>query len=341
VPKPPRRQANQIAIARAAGVSVSTVSRALSNAPGISEERRSQIRKLAQDAGYFGRSAMPAATRTLLTYVTASIATGGLAPFYEAVVAGLAAGAADAGLVLAVRLVDENNFDLRRVRRDNAELQAIATLLVGIDPRPEIGAHYLERGDPLVLVNGYDPSLRFDCVAPNNFYGGALATRRLIDAGHRSLLYVEDHIRWTTIQRRRGFLAAIEERPEIKGRVLPIRPDREARLGAEIGRRKRGETDWTAVFTVNDTLAIQVMGALETAGLRVPDDVSVVGFDDLLYAAMISPPLSTMTVDCTALGRQAIALLLRRLAEPTAVPVQVDCAVHAKSGSTIALLAQL
>ena len=341
MPRPPRRQANQIAIARAAGVSVSTVSRALSNAPGISEARRSQIRKLAQDAGYFGRSPGTTAARTLLTYVTASIATGGLAPFYEAIVAGLKASAADAGLTLAVRLVDESNFDLRRVERDNAELQAIATLLVGIDPPVEIGARYFEQREPLILVNGYDPLLRFDGVAPNNFYGGALATRRLIAAGHRSLLYVEDHIRWTTIQRRRGFLAAIEEAPSVRGRVLPIRPDREARLAAEIARRRRGEADWTGIFTVNDTLAIQVMSALESAGLRVPHDVSLVGFDDLPYAAMVNPPLSTMTVDCAMLGRQAIALLLRRLAEPDSTAVQVDCAVRAKTGSTIAQATQI
>jgi DNA-binding LacI/PurR family transcriptional regulator len=341
MPRPPRHRANQLAIARAAGVSVSSVSRALSNAPGISEERRTQIRKLAQDAGYFGRTAMPAATRMLLTYVTASIATGGLAPFYEAIVAGLTAGAADAGLALAVRLVDESNFGLGRIARDNAGLQAIATLLVGIDPRPEIGAQYLQRGDPLVLVNGYDPLLRFDCVAPNNFYGGALATQRLIEAGHRSLLYLEDHVRWTTVQRRRGFLAAIEDHPGTSGLVLPIRADRDRLLIAEILRRKQGESDWTAVFAVNDTIAIRAMGALEGAGLSVPHDVSVVGFDDLLYAAMASPPLSTMTVDCAMLGRQAIALLLRRLAEPAAVPLQIDCAVRAKAGATIAQLAQI
>ena len=341
MPKPPRRQANQIAIARAAGVSVSTVSRALSNAPGISEERRSQIRKLAQDAGYFGRATAPAATRTLLAYVTAGMATGGLAPFYDAVVAGLSASAAEAGLTLAMRLVDESNFDLARVERDNADLQAIATLLIGLDLPAAIGARYLERGDPLVLVNGYDPTLRFDCVAPNNFYGGALAAQRLIEAGHRSLLYIEDHIRWTTIQRRRGFLATVEDHPGTRGTVLAIRADRDRLLNAEIIRRRRGEADWTAVFTVNDTMAIRTMGALEAAGLRVPQDISVIGFDDLLYAAMISPPLSTMTVDCAMLGRQAITLLLRRLAEPNAVPMQIDCAVRAKTGSTIAQLAQV
>ncbi len=340
VQKPPRRQANQIAIARAAGVSVSTVSRALSNAPGISQERREQIRKLAQDTGYFTRPAAPASSRVLLTYVTSSMAMGGLAPFYDAVVAGLSAAAGDAGLGLAVKLVEDSNFDLARVLRDHADVRPIATLLVGIDARAEILEHFAGDGGPLVLVNGYDPALRFDCVAPNNFFGAALATGRLIEAGHRSLLYLEDHIRWTTVQRRRGFLSAVAETSGVSGSVLAITGDREARLAAGIARRRRGETDWTAVFAVNDMMAIRLMGALESAGFRVPDDISVVGFDDLLYASMMSPPLSTMSVDCRLIGQQAIALLLRRLAEPRAVPLQVDCAVGAKAGSTIAPPAQ-
>ncbi len=339
--KPPRRPANQIAIARAAGVSVSTVSRALSNAPGISQERREQIRKLAQDAGYFARAAAPASTRVLLTYVTSSMATGGLAPFYDAVVLGLNAAASEAGLGLAVKLVEDSNFDLGRVLRDHQDVQPVATLLVGIDaPDPRFSEHFAGRTDPLVLVNGYDRGLRFDCVAPNNFFGAALATERLIEAGHRSLLYLEDHIRWTTLQRRRGFLSAVEDATGVRGEVLAITGDREALLAAGIARRQRGETDWTAVFAVNDTLAVRLMGALEGAGLKVPDDISVVGFDDLLYASMMSPPLSTMTVDCRMIGRQAIALLLRRLAEPGAVPLQVDCGGGRKAGETIASPAQ-
>ena len=337
----PPRIANQIAIARAAGVSVSTVSRALSNAPGISAERRSQIQKLAREAGYHGRGPAIGANRKLLTYVTATIATGGLAPFYDAIVKGLIDSAREAGLGLAVRLVDETVLDLARVLRDKAVETPIATLLVGIDPSAEIASYFKAEAGPLILVNGYDPQMRYDGVAANNFYGGALATQRLIEAGHKSLLYIEDHIRWTTIQRRRGFLAALEGAPKVQGRILAIAGNREAALAEEIIRRQRGEANWTAIFAVNDMTAIRVMGALEAKGFRVPADISVVGFDDLPYASMMNPPLSTMAVDCGMIGRQAIALLLRRLAEPDANPVQVECGVGSRTGGTIARFTQV
>jgi DNA-binding LacI/PurR family transcriptional regulator len=183
--------------------------------------------------------------------------------------------------------------------------------------------------------------MRFDCAAPNNFYGGMLATRQLLAAGHRSLLYIEDHVRWTTVQRRRGFFAAIEETQGARGRLLGIRADREGLLAAEIARRRRGESDWTAAFCVNDASAIRLMGALEAAGLAVPGDISVIGFDDLPYAAMMNPPLSSLSVDTAAIGRQAIALLLRRLAEPGATPMQVECGLRVGGGRTVAPLAQV
>jgi DNA-binding LacI/PurR family transcriptional regulator len=339
--RPPRRHANQIAIARAAGVSVSTVSRALSNAPGISEERRSQIRRLAHEAGYLGRGPAVATTRTLLAYVTASIATGGLAPFYDAIVNALAQSAREAGLTLGVRLVDEASLNLKRLHRDAAVDTPIATLFVGIDPAPEIAASYLGGPVPLVLVNGYDPEMRFDCVAPNNFFGGALAARRLLEAGHRSLLFIEDHIRWTTIQRRRGFLSALEGRPDGRAAVLGIAINPEATLNAEIERRRTGLSDWTAVFCVNDMAAIRAIGALEATGFHIPADISVLGFDDLPYASMMNPPLSTMTVDTGMIGRQSIGLLLRRLAEPHAHAVQIECGVRPKLGGTVAQVAQI
>jgi len=338
--RPQRRHANQTAIARAAGVSVSTVSRALSNAPGISDERRTQIRRLAHEAGYLGRSPAVVATRTLLTYVTASIATGGLAPFYDAIVSALVATAREAGLALGVRLVDEAALDIKRLERDAALETPIATLFVGIDPSPAIAARYLAGETPLVLVNGYDPDMRFDGVAPNNFFGGALAARHLLEAGHRSLLYVEDHIRWTTIQRRRGFIAALERWPGARHTVLGIAGNPEAALAAEIERRRLGDSDWTAMFCVNDMSAIRAIGALEAAGFHVPVDISVLGFDDLPYASMMNPPLSTMTVDTGMIGRQAIGVLLRRLAEPAAPAVQIDCGVRLKLGGTIAQVTQ-
>jgi len=339
--KSTKPDANQIAIAKAAGVSVSTVSRALSDARGISDERRMQIRKLAEDAGYLGRSRQPAAqARHLRAYVTGSLATGGLAPFYEAVIAGLKSSARDGGFTLSIRMVDETALGPERMLRDEENEEASMTIFVGIDLSDNLAAHFLDSRRPTVLVNGYDPDMRFDCVAPNNFFGAELAGRTLLRAGHRNLLYIHDHTRWTTTQRRRGFYSALEARPDAVCTAISVVGGTDAELLAEVEKRASGKADWTGVFCANDMGAFRLMNALEAAGIAVPEKVSVIGFDDLPYAALMHPRLTTMRVDCAEMARQAIGLVQRRLADPSATPLQIECGVSLQRGETVTQIAQ-
>lgn len=329
-----QRSANQQDLARAAGVSVSTVSRALSNSRGISAELRTQIVKLAQDLGYQGRGTQMAPPRFIRAYVTANVMSGGLVAFYGAVMEGIAAAAREQGLELQVRLV-QHDPDAARLAREAAETPADGTLLVGLDVTPEIDALF-GRERPMVLVNTFDPRMRHDSVAPNNFYGAAWATRLLIDAGHRHILHLRDQIRWTTLQREQGFVSAITAAPGVSSEILDIRDDGDRVLADAARLRKAGKSKWTAVFSVHDNGAIRLIHALENVGLSVPGDVSVIGFDDLPPAAMLTPRLSTMRVDCAAIGREAIAVLLRRLDDPDAGVLQIESAVSPVSGGTIA-----
>ncbi len=334
--------ANQIAIAKAAGVSVSTVSRALSDARGISDERRLQIRKLAEDAGYLGRGRQPAAqARHLRAYVTGSLATGGLAPFYEAVIAGLKGSARESGFTLSIRMVDETALGPERMLRDQENEEANMTIFVGIDLSENLAAHFLDGRHHAVLVNGYDPAMRFDCVAPNNFFGAELAGRTLLQAGHRNLLYIHDHTRWTTTQRRRGFYSALETCPDAVCTAISVAGGTDAELLAEVERRSRGQSGWTSVFCANDMGAFRLMNALEAAGIAVPERVSVIGFDDLPYAALMHPRLTTMRVDCAEMARQAIGLVQRRLADQGATPLQIECGVSLQRGETVTQIAQI
>ncbi|KSV64865.1 hypothetical protein N185_34325 [Sinorhizobium sp. GW3] len=332
-------KANQIAIAKAAGVSVSTVSRALADGRGISEERRLQIIKLAEDAGYLKRGRQPTQAQHLRAYVTGSLATGGLAPFYEAVVGGLQENAEECGFTISVRMVDETTLSPERMARDQKADEARAVLFVGIDLSADISDYFLSCGGTAILVNGYDPRMRFDCVAPNNFYGAMSAGRALLEAGHRKLLYIHDHTRWTTTQRRRGLYAALEDFPEATLTTISVAGGADGELLAEVEKRATGRSDWTGVFAANDMGAFRLITALDTAGLSVPDDVSVIGFDDLPYAALMHPRLSTMRVDCFEMSREAIGLVQRRIAHRDAPPVQVECAVHEQAGGTIAQIA--
>jgi DNA-binding LacI/PurR family transcriptional regulator len=332
------RAANQLDVARAAGVSVSTVSRALSNQPGISEEVRARITKLAQELGYRARGDAGQAARAIRAYVTGNAVTGGLVPFYNAIVEGLNAAATTAGLILEIRLIQGKVLDPRRFDRDAEESAAAGMMLVGIDPSPEIVSRLIAQ-KKVVLVNTFDPEMRFDCVGPNNFYGGALATNMLIAAGHRSLLHVRDHLRPTTFQRHLGFQSAIATAAGARGIVVDAPEAAEAFLQDMVRQRKAQQTDWTGVYCVHDLAAIRLIHALEAEGFRVPQDISVVGFDDLPAASMMSPRLSTVRVDCKAIGAQAIALMLRRLADPEAGVVQAECGVSAVAGGTISQIA--
>ena len=335
-----KSSANQIAIAKAAGVSVSTVSRALAGGGGISEKRRRQIRELAEDVGYLKRGGkVPVAARSLRAYVTASLAMGGLAPFYEAVIAGLRASSGEAGFSLSVLMVNESALAPERIVRDQKTEEAGIVMFVGIDPSDPVIAHLVAEKEKVILVNGYDPQMRFDCVAPNNFYGAFAAGKTLLEAGHRNLLYIHDHTRWTTIQRRRGFYAAVDEFPEATLTSIGIASGTDRELIAEIERRVGGVSGWTGAFAANDMAAFRLVTALDAAGLSVPQDVSVVGFDDLPYAVHMHPRLSTMRVDCAEVALQAIALAQRRIACPDCPPAQIECAVTFEARGTVAQIA--
>jgi len=327
------RPANQSDLARAAGVSVSTVSRALSNARGISEELRSQIQGLARELGYRGRGGGAMETRLVRAYVTVNLMSGGLVAFYSALVDGLRAGAAAAGLNLELKLVRQT-LDPQRIARDAREQDAAITLLVGIDLTTDLAAQF-DAERPAVLVNGLDPQMRFDCVAPNNFYGAALATHQLLAAGHRHVLHLREHVRWTTLEREYGFFNAVSQVAGATGEVLDILDDGDAAMAEAARLKAAGTAGWTGVYAVHDNAAIRFIHALEEVGLRVPRDVSVIGFDDLPSASIMSPRLSTMRVDTGAIGREAIALALRRLEEPGAARLRVDVGVHHVVGDTV------
>ena len=330
-----QRIANQQDLARAAGVSVSTVSRALSNSPGISAEMRTQIQRLAEELGYKSRgSSSDEPARTVRTYVTTNAVNGGLATFYNTLIEAMNEAAREVDLTLEIRLIHDRALDIPRIIRDASPQPAVATLIMGIDPSAEVLEHY-DTTNPLILVNTFDPLMRFDCVAPNNFYGAYWATHRLLTAGHRSLVHVRDQLRWTTLQRERGFFAALADFPGAHGTIVDCR-DGDEKIHAAIADRKVGKTNWTGLFCVHDMAAVRIIHALEAAQYRVPDDVSVIGFDDLPAAAMMTPRLSTMRVDCASMGREAIALVNRRLANPQARPVQVECAVEETPGGTVA-----
>jgi LacI family repressor for deo operon, udp, cdd, tsx, nupC, and nupG len=300
-------------IAKATGVSHSTVSRALSNSPLVKAETKARIQRMAQEMGYFP----DAIARSLVTQRTHSVGvvvTTITDPFVAEVVQGIedTAQADDYSVILASS-ASEPERELAAVEMLRAK--RVDSVIV---TSSRVGALYLEHleriGVPVVLVNNHnEQSGRYTfSVSVDNEHGGHLATTHLIEQGHRRVAYVSgpaDHS--DDAERLAGCRRALAEAgiPFDSALVIPGN-----------GRLDGGEralvalTDLAdppgAVFCYNDMTAIGLMSAARRAGLLVPEELAVVGFDDIPLAAHCCPPLTTVAQPQRAMGRQAMDMAL-------------------------------
>lgn len=306
------KRASQADIAEKLGVSVSTVSRALANEIGISDAVRRDVQRVARMLGYKSKH-MPVAgnlDKRAVALVPLSGAMGSLASFYHGIVEGMRAQAAEAGIVLDVRLVNEDMVTLDFVQRQTAKSGANGLILAGIDPQDAIVDWARDADICLVLANGVDPRMRLSSVAPANFYGAYMATQHLLNAGHRKILHYTYRHRHTILQRRRGFEAAMQATPDAVATVVISNEHSSKELLANL---LAGKYDVTAVFCWNDSVAVSMVEALLGQDSPMPENFSMMGFDDLPIAGMANPRLSTVRVDREAIGRGVVRLLSQQL----------------------------
>ena len=324
-----RGRLNQADIAGRLGVSVSTVSRALANDGGISAAVRQDIQTLARTLGYKGKRAIDRAGWRATVFVGIGSATSGLSGFYLDIVEGMRSAAADSGLALDIKLVNESAVSFDVIRRHAEETESNGLLLAGIDASDDFAAWCLASEMPVVLVNGSDQQMRLSSVSPANYYGAFQATARLIDAGHKKLLHFTHKSRPTILQRRRGFEAAVAVR-SAKGQV--INSD-DMRVADFTKRLVAGEFDATALFAWNDVVAVELLDAI-SGSTKLPKHFSLIGFDDLPIAGYATPRLSTMRVDRPAIAAGAIRLLQQQLAGDR-TQQHLEIGVRAVEGGTI------
>ena len=300
-------------VARLAGVSHQTVSRVLNEHPSVREETRARVLEAMRALNYRRNLA----ARTLATRRSGILGVIG----FESTLYGPASmlyGIEDAARAAGyfVSVVTVRSLDRSAVLEavDRLCAQAVEGI-VAIAPK-ESAAHALAQvpeGLGCVGVGGAGesgvPSVRID-----NRAGAALATQHLIDLGHSTVHHVGGPSDWPEARDRiEGWRSTLYA----SGRVVP--PVEHAAwtadAGYELGTRLARDPDVTAVFCANDPIALGVLRALHEAGRRVPDDVSVVGFDDVPEAGYFLPPLTTVRQDFAELGRRSLELVLAQLRE--------------------------
>lgn len=308
-----RRPATLADVAAAAGVHASTASRALGGGAGIAPRTVDRVRAAAAELGYRpdpAASSLRTRRSGLIGVLVPRLTDIVLATIYE----GLDAAAAEAGYQTFVANTSDDP-DVRR-RRLGALLDRRVDGLVLGDARldddllPEIAA----RGLPYVLVSRR--SRGHLSVTTDDLAGGRLAARHLLELGHTRVAVVAGQpFSSTGVERTQGFREefAAAGHPVPDDLVVNCRYDVPGGHAAAL-RLLAARPRPTAVFAVNDFNAIGTMGALRESGLRVGQDVAVVGYNDVSLAAELPVPLTTVRSPMVEMGRQGMARLLARAA---------------------------
>jgi DNA-binding LacI/PurR family transcriptional regulator len=351
-------------VARAAAVSRVTVSRVLNNHHNVTDGVRQRVLRAAADLGYLSQRSRPTlisgngttATRQIpvlrdigFFFTALGVEQPSGNPFWSLVLHGVEQEASAAGMHVTYRsiggLADQPEALLEAV--SSARLDGV--LLVG--PASDEAVQALRGAErPLVLVDQAVAGVPVDAVVSDNFGGTREAVGHLVELGHRDIAFLGGPFRvsppplshrtstvWSIEQRAQGYRVALSE--------AGIRPDDRLYYGDDLGtysgyadcqRLLASSRRFTAICCANDEIAIGAMRALHEAGLSVPRDVSVVGFDDIEVAEHLIPPLTTVRVDKEAIGACAVDRLVARALAPASVTATTVLHVELVRRGTVA-----
>jgi DNA-binding LacI/PurR family transcriptional regulator len=327
-----RKRLQMADIARLAGVSVSTVSRALSGSSLISAETRTRVEELARSLNYsINVSAQNLRLRQNKTIAVVipydRVSRQHISdPFFLAMVGSLADALTERGFDMLLSRVDAESLD-SAAHLVNSGV-AIGVILIGQWRHHDQLNRLAAQRVPIVVWGTQIPQQLYCTVGGDNVAGGQLATRHLLDLGWRRIVFVGDPQLPEVAHRFRGYEEALRARglavdPQLLVKV-PFDAN-EARAG--ITRLCERGTAFDAVFACSDVLASAAMQALHLFGRQVPEQVSVVGYDDIEWASHSNPPLTTVRQPIATAGVELVDALLRTIdgasVPPRALPVEL------------------
>lgn len=304
-------------IARIAGVSVTTVSRALNNAPEISEDTRDRILAVCREQGYH-RNLLARSLISSRTHVLGIILPEIAGPFHASLALHIETSAREQGyqVMLCCSTPDDNRIDehfdfMLSQRVDGILLSSSSNSVYDLLSRYQSEV-------PLVLLGACPPedsAVRINSVSTDNYMGGKMAAEYLYQLGHRDTIYLGMRAGSITHQRRyKGFQDTAEQ---LGMRVLTLEhtgASSTVECGYQLAQKVfQKPFTQTAVFTASDMLALGAMQAADEAGIAIPERLSILGFDNITYAGLPKVQLTTFSQHSEALAKAAVHLLLERI----------------------------
>jgi len=312
-------------VAKRAGVSTMTVSRVINNSGYISQETQERVMKAVTELG-FVPNALARSLRFKQTKTIALVLTDITNPFFTTLARGVEDAASKNGFTVMFSNTDESVAEEAEHINTLLQKQVDGVLLVPAGSSSETITFIQERGTPLVVLDRRVPGVLVDTVRCDSLPGAYEVTRHLIELGHRRIAMLSGPLEISTsADRAAGYRRAMQEAG------IAIDPQWlrygmfTQRSGYELARDILPLTPRpTAVFAGNNFIAIGAYTALREAGLRIPQDISLVTFDDLPAPLVLEPFLTTVDQPAYEMGYQATQLLLAYLGgEPPAEPREI------------------
>ena len=299
-------------IAKRAGVSHSTVSRALRVNHLVSSETSKRIHEIAQEMGY-RPSAVARSLKTKRTEVLGVIVSNISDPFFSEILNGIEASAQAGGYSLFIAASQHDPIKERQIVQTMMEQRTDGVIICSSSFSPEHGRQLLSYGFPVVVVNHQGSESFNYSIYHDDVDGSSQITRHLISLGHKRIAYLGNSQSGRTTQDRlHGFLDVMSEADlEVPDSFIHHVEGGDPILGQKsVEYFMRLTPKPTAIVCFNDMLAIGVLKGCEVAGFRVPEDLSVTGFDNITYSAFTTPCLTTFDQPKFSIGQEAAQLLL-------------------------------
>ena len=301
-------------VAEKAGVSVNTASRAINNKPDISKETKKRILKVAQELGYV-RNDTAVALRTKKTGTIGVVIADNRNPFYAEVLNGIEEAAREKNyhIILANTQRDykkeEEAINLLLAKRVDG------LLITPVQDRDDDIKNLIEANIPFVIVGRDFKNIEVDAIYNDEVKGGFLATEYLIKKGHKRIALINGFLHKSPARGRLGgYKKALKEYGMPFDDALVSVGDIDVKDGYERTKQlfEQG-LNFTAIFAYNDMMAFGAMQAIKGKDLRIPEDIGLVGYDDIPFSSLISPSLTTIRLKKQELGAESVKLLLSRI----------------------------
>lgn len=317
-------------IAKLAGVSPGTVSNALNDRKGVGKETKSKIIKIAEDLGYFRnhKKNEEKALRLILFKKHGYVVSD--TQFFSALIKACENECRQNGYELLISQVIHGEHDKENVFKIINQGKIDGILLLATEMNDTDFCYFESLDIPIVVLDSYFELKSYDYVVINNISGAYRAIKYFIDNGHERIGILGSSININNFEYRyKGVKKAIEEAGLVLRREdeILIEPtlDGAYKEMKEYLEKNRGKEFPTALFAFNDIIALGAMKAMQEEGINIPNDISIIGFDDIPFSSMSNPNMTTIKVYTEEMGSLAVKRLIDKIEnEVSEVPLKIE-----------------